>query len=61
MNSYHLDLVFILGGGEDEEVVCTTLPVLITAGAALVFLQLCILATCLLCLYRSPQSQNFLK
>merc|ERR1719270_1598819 len=43
--------VFILGDDKESELVCTTLPVAITAGAAVVFLQLCILTTCLLCLW----------
>jgi len=43
--------VFILGDDKESELVCTTLPVVITAGAAVVFLQLCILTTCLLCLW----------
>jgi len=42
--------VFIWGDYEDGEVVCTTWPVIIATGAAVIFLQLCIISTCLLCL-----------
>lgn len=50
--------VFILGDDKESELVCTTLPVVITAGAAVIFLQLCILATCLLCLYSNRRSKK---
>jgi len=50
--------VFILGDDKESELVCTTLPVVITAGAAVVFLQLCILTTCLLCLYSNRRSKR---
>lgn len=44
--------VFLLGPPPEGsgELVCTTLPVIIATGAALLFLQLCIIATCLLCI-----------
>ena len=45
--------VFIRGDYEDGEVVCTTWPVIIATGAAVIFLQLCIISTCLLCLCTS--------
>jgi hypothetical protein len=34
---------------------CTTLPVVIATAAAVVFLQLCIIVTCLLCLYTAKR------
>jgi len=37
----------------DSDVVCTTWPVVLAASAGVVFLQLCIIATCLTCLYTS--------
>ena len=43
--------MFILGDDRESELVCTTLPVVMTAGAAVVFLQLCLLTTCLLCIH----------
>jgi len=49
--------VFIWGNEEDGEVVCTTWPVIITTGAAVIFLQLCIISTCLLCLYTARRSK----
>eukprot|EP00090_Calanus_glacialis_P030486 TRINITY_DN4919_c0_g1_i1.p1 TRINITY_DN4919_c0_g1~~TRINITY_DN4919_c0_g1_i1.p1 ORF type:complete len:724 (-),score=176.09 TRINITY_DN4919_c0_g1_i1:269-2440(-) len=49
--------VFIWGANEDEEVVCTTWPVIIATGAAVIFLQLCIISTCLLCLCTSRRSK----
>jgi hypothetical protein len=54
--------VFVKGDYSEGEVVCTTWPVVIATGAAIVFLQLCILTTCILCLYtarrgKRPQSQ----
>lgn len=50
--------VFILGDDKESELVCTTLPVIITAGAAVIFLQLCILTTCLLCLHSGRRSAS---
>ena len=50
--------MFILGDDRESELVCTTLPVVITAGAAVVFLQLCILTTCILCLYTARRSKR---
>ena len=54
--------VFVKGDYSEGEVVCTTWPVVIATGAAVVFLQLCILTTCILCLYtarrgKRPQTQ----
>lgn len=49
--------VFIWGANEDEEVVCTTWPVIIATGAAVIFLQLCIISTCLLCLCTSRRNK----
>jgi len=49
--------VFIRGDYEDGEVVCTTWPVIIATGAAVIFLQLCIISTCLLCLYTARRSK----
>ena len=43
--------MFILGDDRESELVCTTLPVVMTAGAAVVFLQLC-----LLCLHSRRRS-----
>ena len=49
--------VFIQAGSYGEEdVVCTTLPVVVATGAAVVFLQLCILVTCILCIYTAKRS-----
>ena len=48
--------VFILGDDRESELVCTTLPVVMTAGAAVVFLQLCLLTTCLLCIHSRRSS-----
>jgi hypothetical protein len=50
--------VFVQGDYEEGEVVCTTWPVVIATGAAVVFLQLCILTTCLLCLYTARRSKH---
>eukprot|EP00092_Neocalanus_flemingeri_P054613 GFUD01064337.1.p1 GENE.GFUD01064337.1~~GFUD01064337.1.p1 ORF type:complete len:322 (-),score=87.09 GFUD01064337.1:284-1126(-) len=49
--------VFIWGDYEDGEVVCTTWPVIIATGAAVIFLQLCIISTCLLCLCTGRRSK----
>merc|ERR1719474_1965197 len=49
--------VFIWGDYEDGEVVCTTWPVIIATGAAVIFLQLCIISTCLLCLCTTRRSR----
>jgi hypothetical protein len=49
--------VFIWGDYEDGEVVCTTWPVIIATGAAVIFLQLCIISTCLLCLCTNRRSK----
>jgi len=49
--------VFIWGDYEDGEVVCTTWPVIIATGAAVIFLQLCIISTCLLCLCTTRRSK----
>ena len=43
--------MFILGDDRESELVCTKLPVVIMAGAAVVFLQLC-----LLCLHSRRRS-----
>ena len=48
--------MFILGDDWESELVCTTLPVVMTAGAAVVFLQLCLLTTCLLCIHSRRSS-----
>jgi len=48
--------VFIRGDYEDGEVVCTTWPVIIATSAAVIFLQLCIISTCLLCLYTTRRT-----
>lgn len=48
--------VFIRGEYEDGEIVCTTWPVIIATGAAVIFLQLCIISTCLLCLYSTRRN-----
>jgi len=48
--------VFIWGDYEDGEVVCTTWPVIIATSAAVIFLQLCIISTCLLCLYTTRRT-----
>ena len=37
---------------------CTTLPVVIATAAAVVFLQLCIIVTCLLCLYTAKRGKK---
>jgi hypothetical protein len=50
--------VFIRGDYQDGEVVCTTWPVIIATGAAVIFLQLCIISTCLLCLYTTRRSKT---
>jgi len=49
--------VFIWGANETEEVVCTTWPVIIATGAAVIFLQLCIISTCLLCICTTRRSK----
>lgn len=49
--------VFIEGYDENE-VVCTTWQVLIAAGSAVVFLQLCILVTCILCIYTARRGRG---
>ena len=38
---------------ELTQVICTTWPVVVATGASVVFLQLCILTTCILCIYTS--------
>jgi hypothetical protein len=50
--------VFIEGYDENE-VVCTTWQVLIAAGSAVVFLQLCILVTCILCIYTARRGSKY--
>ena len=50
--------VFVKGDYSEGEVVCTTWPVVIATGAAVVFLQLCILTTCILCLYTARRSKR---
>lgn len=49
--------VYIRAGGSSGEpdLVCTTMPVIIATGAAVIFLQLCILVTCVLCIYSSKR------
>jgi hypothetical protein len=59
--SYYRHLKFttyfsvIIHGDEEGELLCTTLPVVIATAAAVVFLQLCIIVTCLLCLYTAKR------
>ena len=48
----------IIHGDEEGELLCTTLPVVIATAAAVVFLQLCIIVTCLLCLYTAKRSKK---
>lgn len=50
--------VFVKGDYSEGEVVCTTWPVVIATGAAVVFLQLCILTTCILCLYTARRGKR---
>jgi hypothetical protein len=50
-------IVFI-HGDEEGELLCTTLPVVIATAAAVVFLQLCIIVTCLLCLYTAKRGKK---
>merc|ERR1712012_1403028 len=50
--------VFVKGDYSEGEVVCTTWPVVIATGAAVVFLQLCILTTSILCLYTARRSRG---
>ena len=42
----------------EEEMVCTTMTVLIAASAGVVLLQISILTTCLLCLYMTRQPKH---
>ena len=52
VQNFFLCSVYIKAGEYGEgDVVCTTLPVVVATGAAVVFLQLCILVTCILCVY----------
>ena len=47
------DAVYIQGEHMDRDIICTSWAVVLAASAGVVFLQLCILATCLTCLYTS--------
>ena len=51
-------VVYIRAGSDpgDPEVVCTTMPIIIATGSAVIFLQLCILVTCVLCIYSSRRT-----
>ena len=42
----------------EEEVLCTTLPVVVATAAAVIFLQLCILVTCILCIYTARRGRK---
>ena len=44
--------------GEEEEMVCTTMTVIIAASAGVVLLQVSILTTCLLCLFMTRQPKQ---
>ena len=52
-------------GGEvgERDLVCTSWPVVVALTAGIIFLQLCLLSTCLLCLYtsHSPRSPHTAK
>ena len=51
--------MYITAGEYGEgDVVCTTLPVVVATGAAVVFLQLCILVTCILCIYTARRGKQ---
>ena len=52
---YPAGTVFIRGQvtSSDSDIVCTSWPVVLAASAGIVFLQLCIIATCITCLYTS--------
>ena len=48
----------LLPGLAAPDVVCTTWPVVLATCAGVVFLQLCVLATCLTCLYTQHRRQT---
>ena len=54
------DAVYIRGEHvEDRDIICTSWAVVLAASAGVVFLQLCILATCLTCLYTSHRQMRY--
>ena len=54
------DGVYIRGEHvEDRDIICTSWAVVLAASAGVVFLQLCILATCLTCLYTSHRQMRY--
>ena len=52
-SDYPAGSVHSVRGELDSDIVCTSWPVVLAASAGVVFLQLCIIATCLTCLYTS--------
>ncbi|XP_023343636.1 uncharacterized protein LOC111713076 isoform X2 [Eurytemora carolleeae] len=50
--------VYIKREEGEEEVLCTTLPVVVATAAAVIFLQLCILVTCILCIYTARRGRK---
>ena len=48
----------LLPGLAAPDVVCTTWPVVLATCAGVVFLQMCVLATCLTCLYTQHRRQT---
>ena len=54
----HATRASLLPGLAAPDVVCTTWPVVLATCAGVVFLQLCVLATCLTCLYTQHRRQT---
>ena len=55
---FEICLVYIKREEGEEEVLCTTLPVVVATAAAVIFLQLCILVTCILCIYTARRGRK---
>ena len=50
--------VYVRGEVAEGDLVCTSWPVLLAVTAGIIFLQLCLLSTCVLCLYTSHTSHT---
>ena len=50
--------LYVRGEVDSVDTVCTSWPVVVAATAGILFLQLCLVATCLLCLYSSHRNKS---
>ena len=50
--------LYVRGEVGERDLVCTSWPVVVALTAGIIFLQLCLLSTCLLCLYTSHSNHS---